>query len=83
MMTIKRIKDIYPSPISNNIFLDLYKIDKNIFTPIIKNEDEALSIGMEYVYNHAYNLKISPLLSKLLSGQRKYLRIDIIVNSQQ
>lgn len=68
MTTIKRIKDLYPSPISNNIFLDLYKIDKNIFTPVLKTDDEALSIGIEYVYNHAYNLKLSPLLMKLLSG---------------
>lgn len=68
MMTIKRIKDLYPSPISNNIFLDLYKIDNQIFSSVISSEEEALSIGIEYVYNHAYNLKLSPLLMKLLSG---------------
>ena len=38
MMTIKRIKDLYPSPISNNIFLDLYKIDNQIFSNVIRSE---------------------------------------------
>ena len=69
MTTIKRIKDLYPSPISNNIFLDLYKIDNQIFSNVISSEEETLSIGIEYVYNHAYNLKLSPLLMKLLSVQ--------------
>ena len=68
MTTIKRIKDLYPSPISNNIFLDLYKIDNELFSNVISSEEEALSIGIEYVYNHAYNLKLSPLFLFVKSG---------------
>lgn len=66
MKKITRVKDIYPKPFLKNIILDLYNEDKTLF-PENLEENECKAMGIEYCYNHAYSLPLSPMIVAMLN----------------
>lgn len=66
MKKITRVKDIYPKPFLKNIIIDLYNEDKTLF-PENLEENECKAMGIEYCYNHAYSLPLSPMIVAMLN----------------
>lgn len=70
IVEITRISDLYPTPFTQNVFTDM-KADtelNEILSVILKNDDEWLSLGIDYIYNKSYSKRLSPMLIALLSG---------------
>jgi hypothetical protein len=70
IVEITRISDLYPTPFTQNVFTDM-KADtelNEILSVILKNDDEWLSVGIDYIYNKSYSKRLSPMLVALLSG---------------
>lgn len=69
MNQILRISDLYPYPFESNIFTDMQADNElnRILSVILTNNDEWISIGVEYTYNKSYSKRLSPLIEAMLS----------------